>query len=328
MIVRAQILAALFLVASLAVAQIPQPDGGPVEPGTLPLTWQTGGPNCMELPDWQIHEYNQDFYILRESGCTYYEKPFLYLIFGKTRALLVDTGAGPAQTRSIVDLVIKRWLERNSRDSIPLVVAHSHAHGDHVAGDPQFRNVAGVTLVEPGVKSVQAAFGVRNWPQDIGSVDLGGRILDVVPLPGHQEAAVAFYDRKTGVVLSGDTFYPGRLYVADWVAYQASIQRLVDFTHGKVVTHFLGCHIEQARQPYREYPIGSIYQPDEHSLSLERGQLLELNEALKEIGDVPLRRAYPDFTIFPMNEEIGREMERIQKETTARQKSMQWSQPH
>ncbi len=49
---------------------------------------------------------------------------------------------------------------------------------------------------------------------------------------------------------------------------------------------------------------------------------------MKEIGDVPLRRAYPDFTIFPMNEEIGREMERIQKETTARQKSMQWSQPH
>lgn len=172
MIVRAQTFAALFVIASVAGAQIPQPDGGPVEPGTLPLTWQSGGPNCMELPDWQIHEYNADFYILWESGCTYYEKPFLYLIFGKNRALLVDTGAGPAQTRSAVNLVIKHWLERNSRDSIALTVAHSHGHGDHIAGDSQFRNVPDVTLVEPGVKSVQATFGIRNWPQDTGSINL------------------------------------------------------------------------------------------------------------------------------------------------------------
>src|SRR5208283_1238599 len=223
------------------------------------------------------------------------------------RALLVDTGAGPAQTRSAVTLVIKRWLERNNRESIPLIVAHSHGHDDHIAGDPQFRSVPGVTLIGTDVKSVQTAFGIHSWPTDIGFIDLGDRMLDVVPLPGHQESAVAFYDRKTGVVLSGGSFYPGRLYVADWAAYKTSIQRLVDFTHGKIVTHFLGCHIEQARQPYREYPIGSMYQPDEHGLSLERGQLLELNEALKEIGDVPQRRAYPDLTIFPMNEAVARE---------------------
>jgi len=36
----------------------------------------------MEVPDWQVHEYNADFYIIRESGCTHYEKPFIYLIFG------------------------------------------------------------------------------------------------------------------------------------------------------------------------------------------------------------------------------------------------------
>ena len=71
-------------------------------------------------------------------------------------------------------------------------------------------NAPGVTLVGPGVKSVQAAFGIRNWPEDIRSIDLGGRIIDIVPLPGHHEAAVAFYDRQTGVVLSADTFYPGR----------------------------------------------------------------------------------------------------------------------
>ena len=51
-------------------------------------------PQCIEVPDWQIHQYNEDFYILRQSGCTHYEKPFLYLLFGKDKALLEDTGAG------------------------------------------------------------------------------------------------------------------------------------------------------------------------------------------------------------------------------------------
>ena len=71
-----------------------EPDGGGVEPGTLPLKWATGGPNCMELPDWQVREYNPDFYILRQSGCTHYEKPFLYLLFGSDKALLVDAPKG------------------------------------------------------------------------------------------------------------------------------------------------------------------------------------------------------------------------------------------
>ena len=51
-------------------------------------------PSALEVPDWQVQEYNEDLYILRESGCTDFEKPFLYLFFGKERALLEDTGSG------------------------------------------------------------------------------------------------------------------------------------------------------------------------------------------------------------------------------------------
>ena len=58
--------------------------------------WITGGPNCIAVPDWQVHEYNENFYILRQSGCVNYEKPFLYLLFGKEKALLEDTGAEPS----------------------------------------------------------------------------------------------------------------------------------------------------------------------------------------------------------------------------------------
>src|ERR1700687_1467514 len=112
-----------------------------VRSGTLPKTWITGGPKCMEVPDWQVHEYNPDLYILRESGCTHYEKPFLYLFFGSDKALLEDTGAGKADTARIVQDVIAKWLRRNQRESIPLMVAHSHGHGDHVAGDKHFNGL-------------------------------------------------------------------------------------------------------------------------------------------------------------------------------------------
>jgi hypothetical protein len=63
-----------------AVAWASEPNGAGLEPGL------------------QVHEYNDNFYILRESGCINYEMPFLYLIFGDRKALLEDTGAGQLRT--------------------------------------------------------------------------------------------------------------------------------------------------------------------------------------------------------------------------------------
>jgi len=312
----------------LVWAQIQPPDGGPVQSGVLPRRWNTGGPRCMEVPDWQVHEYNEDFYILRESGCTHYEKPFLYLIFGRDRALLEDTGAGAADTQSIVRNLVGKWLKRKARVSIPLLVIHSHGHGDHLAGDAQFRNQPGVEFVAATIPAAQAAFGIKNWPEDRGMIDLGDRPIDVVAIPGHQEAAIALYDRKTGVLLTGDNLYPGRLYVFDWVAFEKSTQRLVDFSQNKVVTHVLGCHIEQMNRAYREYTIGSIYQPEEHVLELSRGHLLELNDALKDHHGKPERLAYRDFTIWPMPPDVLQQMRKLREQTEGSQRKTQWAQPN
>jgi len=324
------ILTAVLIAAALpAMAQFPQPDGGGFEPGTLPLEWRTGGPNCMEAPDWQVHEYNPDFYILRESGCTHYEKPFLYLIFGGGRALLLDTGAGQVDTRGPVMQVMGKWMKRKNHPNMPLLVVHSHGHSDHVAGDPQFRNNPGIELIEANPAALIEAFQLKDWPNSPGVIDLGGgRVLDLIPIPGHQVAAIALYDRKTGVMLSGDSFYPGRLYISDWKQFAASIGRLVEFSASHPVTHFLGNHIEQTLTPYLEYPIGSMYQPREHSLALGRGELLDLNEALIKQKGVPARIALRDLSLWPMSPEVEREMGRIRAETEAAQRKTQWAQPH
>src|ERR1700691_2891176 len=80
-----------------AVAWASEPDGAGLEPGQLAASWLSGGPNCVTVPDRQEHEYNDNFNIVRESGCINYEKPFLRLIFGDRKALLEDTGAGQVQ---------------------------------------------------------------------------------------------------------------------------------------------------------------------------------------------------------------------------------------
>ncbi|HWW82653.1 MAG TPA: hypothetical protein VNZ26_03570, partial [Vicinamibacterales bacterium] len=152
---------AIALTAS-AAEQVPSGRGAPslVEPGVLPARWTTGGPNCLELPAWQIHEYNPTFYILRESGCIHYEKPFLYLILGREKALLEDTGAGEVQTAPVVIDLIARWANRNNRPAPPLIVVHSHSHSDHTAGDGGFRDIPGVQLVPASVPALQKAFQI------------------------------------------------------------------------------------------------------------------------------------------------------------------------
>jgi hydroxyacylglutathione hydrolase len=279
----------LFFLCALAVAASAQ-----VETGNLPASWITGGPNCLEVPDWHVHQYNPAFFILRESGCTNYEKPFLYLIFGRDRALLVDTGAGiNVDTAAFVKKLIAKSL------NLPLLVVHSHAHGDHIAGDKGFVGMPGVTVIPATVDAEQKAFGITNWPDQPGAIDLGDRIIDVIAIPGHQAAHVAYYDRKTGILLTGDHLYPGRLYITDFPAYVASTRRLVEFTETRRVAHILGCHIEQSSTPYVDYPTGTVYQPHEHSLELGRAHLLELMSALDALRGKPARVLLRDLTVYP-----------------------------
>jgi len=293
------VLAALLALSALVGAQAPQPDGGGVRRGVLPDRWKVSGPECPANPEFQVHEYNEDLYILRESGCSNYEKPFLYLLFGNDKVLLLDTGAGKTDVAQVVKRVIDSWARRNKRKAIPLIVAHTHAHGDHIAGDEQLKSLPQTTVIAPNPGAVQTFFGMRNWPNEIVTFDLGNRVLDVIPIPGHEASSIAIYDRQTGILFTGDTLYPGRLYVNDAPAFVASVRRLVEFTDGKIVAHILGNHIEQTRTPYQDYPVGTVYQPEEHELALGRGQLLELDDALAKMKGKIVKMAMGDFTVWP-----------------------------
>jgi glyoxylase-like metal-dependent hydrolase (beta-lactamase superfamily II) len=84
-----------------------------------------------EEPQMQVQRFDRNTYVIRQSIRTKFEGPFLYLLFGRDRVLLFDSGAGGLKIRPTVEKVISGWLREQRRSSIPLVVAHTHTHGDH-----------------------------------------------------------------------------------------------------------------------------------------------------------------------------------------------------
>src|SRR5262249_16885463 len=179
-------------------------DGGGVERGTLPRSWSTGAP-CPETPAFRTHAYNDDFIILRQSGCTNFEKPFLYLLFGTRATMLVDTGAGGVgfDVAAAVGTARNAWGAQHGGRPTSLIVVHSHGPRDHAAGDAQFRAMGDTTVVAPTPAALQQFFGLSRWPDEIASYDLGERTIDVIPIPGHEPASIAIYDRRTGILLTG-----------------------------------------------------------------------------------------------------------------------------
>src|SRR5215216_4925628 len=125
----------------------------------LDVRWIHGAPDCAFStdPPLQVYAFDKDTYILRQSKCLHFEAPFLYLLFGTGKALLLDTGAGtspgrgPLPVRNVVQGIIDQWQAMHQRPDLELVVAHTHGHDDHVAGDDQFRDQPHTTLVPPGV---------------------------------------------------------------------------------------------------------------------------------------------------------------------------------
>lgn len=267
--------------------------------------WIHGSENCEENtdPSIQVVKYNSNTWILRQNKCTNYEAPFMFLFIGDEKALLMDTGATEEEDlfplHETVKGIISEWSEKNG--AVELIVAHTHKHGDHYAADGQFEEKANTTIVGLEVEDIKRFYNLSNWPEQIVDFDLGNRSMKIIPIPGHQASSIAVYDTSTKILLTGDTFYPGRLYVKDWDAFKKSVQRLAEFTNNNEISYILGNHIEMTQSPGVDYPIETIYQPKEHQLPLSINELKELSDALNNLGDIPTREIHDSFIIYPVD---------------------------
>ena len=282
---------------SLLIHCTPPKQSHPIEE----QNWIHGSADCSanRVPLLQIVRFNETTWILRQNKCIHYEAPFVFLFVGANKALLVDTGATETEDKFPLFRVIDSLINLSSTIDGTLIVAHTHSHSDHHAGDSQFASQPNVEVVGLSVNEVKTFFRIENWPEDNSTFDLGNRILDVIPIPGHEKSSLAFYDRSTELLLTGDTFYPGRLYIEDWVAYKNSVAKLMQFTATHKLSYILGNHIEMSTIEGKDYPIGSTFQPNETKLPLKTEDLKLLFKVVEKLGDIPTREVHDKFIIYP-----------------------------
>lgn len=175
--------------------------------------------------------------ITRIDDSTYYftENAFgadvyMYLLIGDEKAMLIDTAYGftdvPNAIKNITDL--------------PLIVANTHAHFDHVHGNHMYpevyvskkdeqlfqlhtdyeyckelciqvakaNNIPSELLEssELNLEGVITAYPSvhKEFPKTM-YFELGNRRVDIIETPGHSEGAVSFLDERNGWLFSGDT---------------------------------------------------------------------------------------------------------------------------
>lgn len=267
----------LLLAPRLACSQI--------APGTMDVHWNEGAKDCKANPQppIQVHEYNQQTFILRENLCSTFEAPFMYLLLGSTKALLIDTGDVADPHLMPLATTVMSLLPGNEQTKLPLLVVHTHRHLDHRAGDGQFAPLPNVQVVGFDLDSVRHFYNFTNWPNGVAQIDLGNRTIDVIPTPGHNATHVAFYDRNTGLFLSGDFLMPGRLLIDDAAADLASAKRIAVFVRDRPVTYVLGGHIELDAAG-ETFPWESQYHPNEHVLQMTKDDLLALPAAVSSFN--------------------------------------------
>jgi hydroxyacylglutathione hydrolase len=254
-------------------------------PGSVDMHWNEGSTNCGAHPGppLEVHAYNPQTYILREGFCATFEAPFMYVLIGSTRALLIDTGDVADPKKVPLAATVMQLLPGTGPSKLPLLVVHSHRHLDHRAGDAQFANLANVRVVGYDLDSVRKFYGFTDWPNGAAVIDLGDRQVDVIPTPGHNETEVSFYDRNTGLLFSGDFLMPARLLVDDANAYEASAERLANFVRDRPVNYVLGGHIEKDVDG-KLFAWESQYHPREHRLPLSKQDVLALPDALRQFN--------------------------------------------
>ena len=240
-------------------AELPRPANAELPPGPVADPW------------FQVYLAAAGVYALTEPR--QFQEVISYLILGDQRALLFDSGLGVAPIRPLVEQLT----------SLPVTVLNSHTHFDHVGGNAEFdtvlaldtpftrANMAGFPHAELAGEVVEGAFcgpppagfdpeqyRTRAWQatgfvDDGNTIDLGGRVLEVLRVPGHAPDALALLDRANGLLWTGDTWYDGPLWLfvpeTSLQDYQASLQRLISLTSG--VRQLLPAHNTASAEPGR-----------------------------------------------------------------------------
>ena len=200
-----------------------------------------------------------------------FQEVISYLIIGTEQALLFDTGMGISRISAVV----------RELTPLPVTVINSHTHYDHIGGNAEFDRVLAVNTnftrgnaagvghdVVHGEVAANAfcrappagfdtagysirPFAIADTVGDGSRIELGGRTIQVLRVPGHTPDAVALLDSAAGYLWTGDTFYEAPIWLwfpeTDWPAYERSVEHLASLAPG--LRRVFGAHNTPIAEP-------------------------------------------------------------------------------
>jgi len=146
-----------------------------------------------------------------------------FLLIGSEKALLIDCGVTPDDLPGLVRTVT----------DLPLLVALTHADGDHTVNVNRFPCIQ---MHEDDMHLVlrryqDAEIEIQNL-NDGDQIDLGGLVLDVLHIPGHTHGSLAYLNRSEHYLIPGDSvdYAPVHMYGThrNFPDYMRSLKRLKD----------------------------------------------------------------------------------------------------
>ena len=163
--------------------------------------------------DYQIIQIDPNSWRVEDNGVRF------FLLTGSERALLVDSGMRVHNARDIAAALT----------DLPLSLINTHADMDHVGSNEQFEAFYMHSAEEPNYRQNGRA-GTILPVQEGDRIDLGGRELEIIHLPGHTPGSIALLDRKERVLISGDPIQDGRIFLfgrfRDVPTYVQSLEHL------------------------------------------------------------------------------------------------------
>lgn len=169
----------------------------------------------MSQAPYEIIKIDDTSYRIEENGVR------SLLFIGASEALLIDSGFGTGDLRSVVE----------SLTDLPIKLVNTHADRDHIGCNTQFA----CAYMHPaeydryrGAAAEMPTDVMPLWEGDI--IDLGNRRFEVILIPGHTPGSIALLDEANGILISGDSVQDGRIFMfgggRNMPAYLASMKKL------------------------------------------------------------------------------------------------------
>ncbi len=195
-----------------------------------------------EIRDWLFAQdrRKRDEYELVKPGVWFfndYSDDSYYLIEGRDKALLIDTGMGAGPIMPLIRSITDK----------PVELAVTHVHGDHMIHADEFDRVyipaaerellpAVIEIMMPGLKLDESRI---SWINGGEQIDLGDFSVEVIALPGHTPGSMVYADPKHKCLFTGDAIgsgiivlmsLPSALNLSDYKAeLDKFAERAIDF---------------------------------------------------------------------------------------------------